>query len=63
MCVGEYDFNGSEAEDLSFKKGDLMYIINTDKDMWWLARSKGSGKEGYIPSNYVTELKSLDAEE
>ena len=63
MCVGRYDFNGSEDEDLSFKKGDLMYIINMDEGSWWLACSKESGKEGYIPSNYVAEWKSLDAEE
>ena len=40
-----------------------MYIINTDEDDWWFARSKDSGKEGYIPSGYVTEYKSLDDEE
>ena len=40
-----------------------MYIISSDSDDWWFARSKKTGKEGYIPSNYVAEYKSLDAEE
>ena len=40
-----------------------MYIINTDEGDWWFARSKESGKEGYIPSSYVAESGSLDAEE
>ena len=62
VFVGKYDYNSRTEDDLAFKKGDLMYIISTDED-WSFARSKESGKEGYIPSNYVAEWKSLDAEE
>ena len=40
-----------------------MYIIATDEDDWWLASLKDSGKEGYIPSNYVAEYESLEAKE
>ena len=29
---------------------------------WWLARSKKTRSEGYIPSNYVAKLKSIEAE-
>lgn len=29
---------------------------------WWFARSKSTRKEGYIPSNYVAKLKSIEAE-
>ena len=61
IYVGKYDYNGCAADDLSFKKGDHMYIINKDEN-WWFARSKDSKKEGYIPSNYVAEWKSLEAE-
>lgn len=46
-----------------FYIGNLLYIISTDEGDWWFARSKDTGKEGYIPSNYVAEYKSLDAEE
>lgn len=63
VFVGKYDYDSRTDDDLSFKKGDLMYIISTDEGDWWFARSKDSGKEGYIPSNYVAEWKSLDAEE
>ena len=48
---------------LSLSSGNLLYIISTDEGDWWFARSKDTGKEGYIPSNYVAEYKSLDAEE
>ena len=40
-----------------------MYIISVDEGDWWFARSKESGKEGYIPSNFVAEYGSLDAEQ
>ncbi len=63
IYVGKYDYESRTDDDLSFKKGDLMYIISTDEGDWWFAQSKDTGKEGYIPSNYVAEWKSLDAEE
>ena len=63
LFVGKYDYNSPIDNDLSFKKGDLLYIINTDEGDWWYARSKHTNQEGYIPNNYVVEFKSLDAEE
>lgn len=63
IFVGKYDYDSRTDDDLSFKKGDLMYIISTDEGDWWFARAKDGEKEGYIPSNYVAEYKSLDAEE
>ena len=63
LYVGKYDYDRWLDDDLSFKKGDLMYILNTDDEDWWLARSKETGKEGYIPSNHVAEWKKLEAEE
>lgn len=35
---------------------------NSDGD-WWLARSLKSGREGYIPSNYVAAIESVQAQE
>lgn len=35
------------------------FILQGD---WWLARSKKTRQEGYIPSNYVAKLKSIEAE-
>ena len=63
VYVGKYDYDSRTDDDLSFKKGDLLYIISTDEGDWWFARAKDSNREGYIPSNYVAEWKSLDAEE
>ena len=63
VFIGKYDYDCRTDDDLSFNKGDLLYIISTDEGDWWFARSKENGKEGYIPSNYVAEWKSLDAQE
>ena len=61
LCVMKYDYKSvSPAEpDLCVNKGDLIYILNTDKGGgWWYVRAKHSGQEGYIPSNYVVECNS-----
>ena len=63
LFVGKYDYSSRTDDDLGFKKGDLLYVINKDDDGWWYARSKHTGQEGYIPSNYVLEYNPLDAEE
>ena len=63
LFVAAYDFSLEENGFLDFKKGDLLYIMNTDKGSWWFAKSMHTGQEGFIPNNYVTEYKSVDAEE
>eukprot|EP00112_Aurelia_sp_Birch-Aquarium-sp1_P010274 Seg2200.2 transcript_id=Seg2200.2/GoldUCD/mRNA.D3Y31 product="Crk-like protein" protein_id=Seg2200.2/GoldUCD/D3Y31 len=51
----KFNFVGSDAEDLSFKKGDILTILQKEEDDWWLARHS-SGKEGLIPRPYVEEI-------
>ena len=64
MFVGKYDYESRTDDDLSFTKGDLLYIISTNNEGdWWFAQSMTTGKNGYIPSNYVAKWGSLDAEE
>lgn len=57
-----YDYDVRTDEDLSFRKGDLLEVLNDSQGDWWLARSKRTKQEGYIPSNYVAKLKSIEAE-
>ena len=57
LFIAKYDFSSESDEDLSFKKGDLLYIINPDEGDWWYAKAKHTGREGYIPQNYVTKLR------
>lgn len=63
LLIALYDYNPRTHDDLAFNKGD--HLETAPKYMhgdWWLARSKTSKNCGYIPSNYVAELKTLGAE-
>ncbi|XP_044762524.1 tyrosine-protein kinase Src42A-like [Coccinella septempunctata] len=62
IFVALYDYEARTNEDLEFKKGEYLEILNDKLKDWWLARSKNTKKKGYIPSNYVAMLKSLEAE-
>ena len=60
--MAEYDYSAEVDDVLSFKKGDVFYIIN-DEENWWFVRSKDFKNQGYVPSNYFTEVGSLNAQE
>ncbi|XP_022191223.1 tyrosine-protein kinase Src42A isoform X4 [Nilaparvata lugens] len=62
VFVALYDYDARTDEDLSFRKGEHLEILNDTQGDWWLARSKATKQEGYIPSNYVAKLKSIEAE-
>lgn len=63
VLITLYDYDLRTDEDLGFRKGEhletTLELMNGD---WWIARSKSTKKYGYVPSNYVAELKSLGAE-
>lgn len=64
VYIALYDYDARTDEDLSFNKGDYLEVKaeNCQFD-WWTATSRSTGKTGYIPNNYVAEVKSLEAEE
>ena len=62
IFVALYDYDARTDEDLSFRKGEHLEILNDTQGDWWYARSKATKLEGYIPSNYVARLKSLESE-
>lgn len=54
-AVAKHDFNASAQDELSFKRGDILKIINmVDDDCWYKAEL--NGHEGLIPCNYI-EMK------
>lgn len=61
--VALYDYDARTADDLSFKKGEQLFILNSTEGDWWEARSLASGKNGYIPSNYVAPANSVQCED
>ena len=69
--VAIFDYVARTNEDLSFKKGDILYINDENKlsNGWWWGRLKtaDSGNHqqkvsGYIPSQYVAEIDSLESQ-
>lgn len=62
IFIALYDYDGRTPEDLSFRKGDELEIIDDKSGDWWLAKSKSTGEQGFIPSNYVARYKSIEAE-
>nr|8F2P_B Chain B, Tyrosine-protein kinase HCK [Homo sapiens] len=61
IVVALYDYEAIHHEDLSFQKGDQMVVLEESGE-WWKARSLATRKEGYIPSNYVARVDSLELE-
>uniref|UniRef100_A0A8B9KB21 Tyrosine-protein kinase n=1 Tax=Astyanax mexicanus TaxID=7994 RepID=A0A8B9KB21_ASTMX len=54
IAIALYDYEGLHDGDLGFKKGDKLKILQESGE-WWRAMSLSSGKEGFIPSNYVAK--------
>ncbi|RVE56151.1 hypothetical protein OJAV_G00233400 [Oryzias javanicus] len=63
LFVALYDYEARTEDDLSFKKGEKLQILNTTEGDWWDARSLTTGCSGYIPSNYVAPVDSVQAED
>jgi hypothetical protein len=49
-----WDFNATEEDELTFKKGDLLNVLEMEDD-WWTCEL--AGKSGTCPKNYVKLLE------
>uniref|UniRef100_A0A8C6WXW0 Osteoclast-stimulating factor 1 n=1 Tax=Neogobius melanostomus TaxID=47308 RepID=A0A8C6WXW0_9GOBI len=47
---GKYDFNATDEDELSFRKGDILKILSC-QDEWYKAEI--NGHEGFVPQNYI----------
>jgi len=63
VLVALYDYDARTQEDLSFRKGERLELINRPDGEWWEARSLTTNQRGFIPSNYVAEERTINAEE
>ena len=53
-----FDYSSENDEDLKFRKGDFLYIMNRDEGDWWYAKAKHTGREGYVPKNYIKKPRT-----
>eukprot|EP01136_Pigoraptor_vietnamica_P039069 Opistho-1_new@109225 len=51
-CVrAPYDYDAQGDEELSFRAGDVITIVNKEDDLWWLGEL--NGRQGMLPTNFV----------
>ncbi|RWS14301.1 Protein E(sev)2B-like protein, partial [Dinothrombium tinctorium] len=51
-AIAKHDFNATADDELSFRKGDVLKVLNMEDDINWY-RAELDSKEGLIPSNYI----------
>ncbi|XP_053221210.1 GRB2-related adapter protein [Podarcis raffonei] len=51
-AVALYNFQADEKDELPFKKGDTLKILNMEDDLNWY-KAELFGTEGFIPKNYI----------
>ncbi|XP_062408384.1 adapter molecule crk [Sardina pilchardus] len=52
-----FDFPGNDEEDLPFRKGDILRVLEKPEEQWWNA-SNSEGRVGMIPVPYVEKYRS-----
>ena len=62
VYLAKYSYDARISEDLSFTKGEKL-IIDSTKGDWWMGKSLTTGKEGYIPRNYLVPIANYELEE
>ncbi|XP_047143622.1 src kinase-associated phosphoprotein 2-B isoform X4 [Hydra vulgaris] len=53
VWIGMFDCDGESSQDLSFKRGDIIYIYAEIDINWSMGYS--NGKTGLVPNNYLTD--------
>nr|XP_019950400.1 PREDICTED: adapter molecule crk-like [Paralichthys olivaceus] len=51
-----FDFPGNDEEDLPFKKGDILRVLEKPEEQWWNAQNS-EGRAGMIPVPYVEKYR------
>lgn len=59
QVVANYNFPGSSKEDLPFKKGDLLTIMQPTRDVNWYKAMNEEGREGMVPATYLQKRKEV----
>ncbi|CAH0390780.1 unnamed protein product [Bemisia tabaci] len=60
LFVALYDFQAGGENQLSLKKGEQVRILSYNKSGEWCEAHSSPGQVGWVPSNYVTPVNSLE---
>ncbi|UYV84001.1 ABL1, partial [Cordylochernes scorpioides] len=55
-----YDFQSGGDNQLSLKKGEQVRVLSYNKNGEWCEAQSRTGQVGWIPSNYITPVNSLE---
>ncbi|XP_053618702.1 adapter molecule Crk [Plodia interpunctella] len=55
IVIAKFDFLGSDPDDLPFRRGEKLMVINRDEEQWWTAKN-AQGRTGSIPVPYVQRI-------
>lgn len=55
----KHDFRGTRADDLPFKKDEILVIVNESKDPNWYKASNASGKSGMVPVTHLLKREEV----
>jgi len=50
-----FDYEAANETELGFKAGDILTVTEQDSSGWWYAEL--NGKQGFVPNNYLEQLK------
>lgn len=61
-----YDFEGEDSSELSFKKGEIVEILQKFEQQegnsgWWKGKHPTTGREGFFPRTFVEPVSSVMA--
>ncbi|CAL8394249.1 unnamed protein product [Gadus morhua 'NCC'] len=65
VYVALFDYAARTEDDLSFNTGDKLEALDKSAGDWWVARALTGlsvNQQGYIPSNYVAPVESIESE-
>lgn len=60
LFVALYDFQSGGENQLSLKKGEQVKVVSYNRTGEWCEAQGRSGQVGWVPSNYVTAVNSLE---
>ena len=49
-----YDYTAQGDEELTFREGDVLVVLEKEDDNWWLGTMRG--RQGMFPCSYVEEV-------
>ncbi|RUS91077.1 hypothetical protein EGW08_001205 [Elysia chlorotica] len=56
QLVAKYEYRAENSQELTMRKGERLLLVDDSKD-WWKVRSPETGKEGFVPSNFIKVAK------